>query len=159
MAVLALAPVLALCSCSGDDGVVSKESSSAPSTSAGAEAGESSVSHRETVVTSTVTVTAEPEDDDTAESTSVPQVEPQVNPCSPEIVREATPEGWEVAYCDGSWARVELPNSDGMSLSQWNGSEWRRIDKTGMTMTGFKCYEPEVVAGVPDDAIGNLTVC
>jgi hypothetical protein len=85
----------------------------------------------------------------------------QVDPCDPGTVAAASPDGWTPLYCGGGWARVALPQSDGMKLLRWDGTGWHDVEPAGETMTGFRCYDRAglVTEGAPEELFGNITVC
>lgn len=85
----------------------------------------------------------------------------QVDPCDPGTVAAASPDGWIPLYCGGGWARVALPQSDGMKLLRWDGVGWNDVAPAGETVTGFRCYDRAglVAEGAPEELFGNITVC
>lgn len=85
----------------------------------------------------------------------------EIDPCSPAPLAAASPEGWETIYCGSDWARIGLPQSDGMKLLHWEGTAWEDVKPDGETFTGFRCYDRDKLMsqGAPDDLFGNITVC
>ncbi|HIW91440.1 MAG TPA: LppP/LprE family lipoprotein [Candidatus Corynebacterium avicola] len=83
------------------------------------------------------------------------------DPCDTETIGDALDDGWEVAFCEGEWARTVLPQSDGQNLLRWDGETWSHVEPAGETFTGFRCFDREKLIddGAPEELFGNITVC
>lgn len=86
--------------------------------------------------------------------------------CSPSTFDALVP-GWpnftgtRVTYCDGQWATAGANQTDwSESFRHYNGG-WSRIQPTGQTRTGFKCYDGAALRqqGAPQAFLNSLVVC
>lgn len=86
--------------------------------------------------------------------------------CSPSTFDALVP-GWPnftgttVTYCDGQWATAGANQTDWSESFRHHNGSWSRIQATGQTRTGFKCYDGAALRqqGAPQAFLNSLVVC
>lgn len=111
--------------------------------------------------------TAAPESTVPAGSTGASTSEtPAGGPCEVNAIQQVS--GYEemdmMMYCDGTWARAALYQSDWLQVFTWTGSEWSPYLAHGETRglgMARGCYlQNEVAAdGVPAELVEGMTIC
>lgn len=129
-------------------------------------------------VTSTVVVTSTAQPADTPTSTAAEAAAPAVTttastseepaggPCEVSTIQQVS--GYEemdmMLYCDGTWARAGLYQSDWLQVFTWAGGEWAPYrahgETRGLGMT-TGCYLAERIAadGMPAELVDKVTTC
>jgi len=103
-----------------------------------------------------------PEGEPTVVVTETTVAEPDVGSCDPSALRAEYPTVL-VFYCDGEWAEVAIPNSDGDWISRYVDGQWVRYESDGLTSHPLAqaCYDEERLERdqMPPELRDSVIIC
>ncbi|AZA10811.1 hypothetical protein [Corynebacterium gerontici] len=107
---------------------------------------------------------AESSTQETRQTTTVTQTEEvSVDPCSPGVINaQALSEGrFQSSECLDGWMYGGIPQTDAVSIYQWDGQKWQWYKPHGETFTGFDCYNLDQMRadGAPEEIVQQVSEC
>ncbi len=97
-------------------------------------------------------------------TTQIPTTSPRPEDrCDPAVLQQGDGDFVDtVLYCDGTWARGGLAQSDYVGIFTWADGRWNRHTPDGESPeTGYDCYDEDrlIASGAPQPILDTALLC